>query len=99
MNDSNLGSEQPSRQCTNQNSVHPLQHYGDVLSDRRESIGGSCTSAELLFSAYGDLGSTQFKKCDSHKCILAILSLNPLIKLLVLLQTELILVQIMKSLI
>ena len=71
MNDSNLGIEQPSRPCTNQNSIHPPQRNGDVLSDRRESVGGSSTSVEFLFSACGDGGSTKFKKCNSSKCILA----------------------------
>ena len=51
MNDSNLGIEQPSRPCTNQNSIHPPQHNGDVLSDRRESVGGSSMSVKFLFSA------------------------------------------------
>ena len=50
MNDSNLGTEQTSRPCTNQNFIHPLQRNGDVLSDRRELAGGSSTSVEFLFS-------------------------------------------------
>ena len=53
MSDSNLGIEQPSRPCTNQNSIHPPQCNGDVLSDRRESVGGTSTSVEFLFSAVG----------------------------------------------
>ena len=71
MNDSNLGTEQPSRPCTNLNSIHPSQHNGDALSDRRESVGGSPTSVEFLFSACGDGGSTKFRKYNSNKCILA----------------------------
>ena len=71
MNDSNLGIEQPSRPCTDRNSVHPPQRNCDVLSDRRESVGGSSTSVEFLFSACGDGGSTKFKKCNSNKCTLA----------------------------
>ena len=71
MNDSNLGIEQPSTPCTNQNSIHPPQRNGDRLSDRMESVGGSSTSVEFLFSAYGDGSSTKFKKCNSSKCILA----------------------------
>ena len=42
-----------------------------MLSDRRESVGGSSASVEFLFSACGDGGSTKFKKCSSNKCILA----------------------------
>ena len=71
MNDSNLGIEQPSRPCTDRNSVHPPQRNCDVLSDRRESVGGSSTSVEFLFSVCRNEGSTKFKKCNSNKCILA----------------------------
>ena len=71
MNDSNLSIEQPSRLCINQNSIHPPQRNGDVLPDRRESVGGSSTSLEFLFSACGDGSSRKFKKCKSNKCILA----------------------------
>ena len=56
---------------TNQNSIHPPQRNGDVLSDRGELVGGSSSSVEFLFSACGDGGSTKFKKCNSNKCILA----------------------------
>ena len=69
MNDSTLASEQSSRPCTNQNSIHP-QRNGDVLSDRRTSI-------EFLFSVCGDGGSTKFKKCNSNKRILASSSFKP----------------------
>ena len=71
MNDSNLGTDQTSRPCTNQNFIHPLQRNGDVLSDRRELAGGSSTSVEFLFSPCGDGGSTKFRKCNSDKWILA----------------------------
>ena len=71
MNDCNLGIVQPEKHCTNQNSIHLSQRNGDVLSDRRELVGGSSTSVEFLFSAYGDVGSTKTKKCNSNKCILA----------------------------
>ena len=71
MNDSNLGTEQTSRPCTNQSFIHPLQRNGDVLSDRRELAGGSSTSVEFLFSPCGDGGSTKFRKCNSDKWILA----------------------------
>ena len=70
-NDSNLGIEQLSRPCTNQNSIHPPQRNGDVLSDRGELVGGLSTSVEFLFGECGDWGSTKFKKCNSSKCILA----------------------------
>ena len=52
-------------------SIHPAQPNFDVLSDRKESVGGSSASVEFLFSACGDGGSTKFKKCSSNKCILA----------------------------
>ena len=42
-----------------------------MLSDRRESVRGSSTSVEFLFSACGDGISTKIKKCNSNKCILA----------------------------
>ena len=42
-----------------------------MLSDRRESVGGSSTSVEFLISACGVGGSTKFKKCNPAKCILA----------------------------
>ena len=71
MNVCNLGIEQTSRPCTNQNSVHPPQRNGDVLSDKRESFGGLSTFTEFLFSACGDRGSTKLKKYNSNKCILA----------------------------
>ena len=77
MNNSNLGIEQPSRPCTNQNFIHPPQRNGDVLPDRRESVGGSSKSVEFLFSAYGDGSSTKLKKCNSNKCILANSFFNP----------------------
>ena len=44
MNGSNLGIEEPSRPCTNQSSIHPPQRNGDMLSDRRDSVGDSSTS-------------------------------------------------------
>ena len=62
MNDSNLGIEQLSIPCTNQNYIHPPQDNGNVLSDRRVLVGGSSPSAEFLFSTWGDGGSTKFKK-------------------------------------
>ena len=71
MNNSNLGIEQPSRPCTNQNSIHPPQRNGDVLPDRRELVGGLSTSVESLLSACGDGRSRKIKKCISSKCILA----------------------------
>ena len=71
MNDSNPGIEQPSRPWTNQNSIHPPQRNVDVLPVRRESVGGSSTSVEPLFSACGDGSSRKFKKRNSNKCILA----------------------------
>ena len=61
MNDSSLGIEQPSRPCTNQNYIHPPQRNSNVLSDRRESVGGPSTSVEFLFSACGDGGSIKLK--------------------------------------
>ena len=61
MNNSNLGIEQPSRPCTNQNSIHPPQRNGDVLPDRRESVGGLSTSVESLLSACGDGRSRKIK--------------------------------------
>ena len=64
MNDGNLGIEQPSGPCTNQNSIHSPQRNGDVLSDRKESVGGSSISLVFLFSACGNGGSTKFKKCN-----------------------------------
>ena len=71
MNDSNLDIDQPSKPFTNKNSIHPPQRNGDVLSDRRELVRGSSSSAEFLFSACGDGSSTKFKKWNSNKCILA----------------------------
>ena len=71
MNACNLSIVQPLRPCTNQNSINLPQRNGDVLSNRRESVGGSSTSVEFLFSACGDEDSTKFKKCNSNKCILA----------------------------
>ena len=62
MNDGNLDIDQPSKPFTNKNSIHPPQHNGDVLSDRRELVRGSSSSAEFLFSACGDGSSTKFKK-------------------------------------
>ena len=62
MNERNLGIEQPSRPCTNQNSIHRPQHNGDALSDRRELVSGSSMAVEFLLNASGDLGSTKFKK-------------------------------------
>ena len=82
MNDSNLGIEQPSRPCTNQNSIHTPQRNGDVLSDRRKSVGGSSTSVEFLFSGVG--GSAKFKKCNSNKYILANSSFKPTDKIVTL---------------
>ena len=71
MNDSNLGIKQPSRPCTNQNSIYSPQHNGDVFPDRRELVGGSSTCVEFLFSACGDGSSRKFKTCNSDKCVLA----------------------------
>ena len=71
MNDSNLGIEQPSRPCVNQNCILAPQRNGDVLSDRRESVGDSSMSVEFLFSACGDGSSTKFKNCNSNKRVLA----------------------------
>ena len=45
---------------TSQNSIHPTERNSDVLSDRRESLGGSSMSVEFLFSACGGWGSTKF---------------------------------------
>ena len=70
MNDNNLAIEQPSRPCSNQNSLHSPQHNRDALSDRPESFGGSSTSVEFLFNACVDRSSTKIKKCISNKCIL-----------------------------
>ena len=71
MHDSNLDIEQPSRPCTTQNSIHPPQCNGNVISEKRESTGGLSTSAEFLFGACGDNSSTKFKIYNSNKCILA----------------------------
>ena len=71
MNDSNLGIVQPSKPSANQNYIRLCQCNGDVLSDRRELVGGSFTSVEFLFSACEDGGSTKFKKYNSNKCTLA----------------------------
>ena len=70
MIDSNLRIEQHSRSCTNQNSMLLPQHNGDVLSDRRDSVGGPSTSVEYLFSAWDDGVSTKFKTCNSYKYLL-----------------------------
>ena len=70
MNDGNLGIEQPSRPCTNQNTIHP-QRNGNVLPDRNESVGGSSMSVEFLFIVCWYEGSTKFKSCNSNICILA----------------------------
>ena len=85
MNDSNLGIKQPSISCTNQSFMHPPRHNGDVLSGRRELVGDSSTTIEILLSACGDEGSTKFKKCISNKWILANSFLQPIIKLIKLL--------------
>ena len=77
MNDSNLGTEEPARPCTNENSIHLPQRNGVALLDRRKSVGGSSTSVEFLFSACGYVGSTKFKKCNSKKWILANSFLKP----------------------
>ena len=69
MNDSNLGIEQPSRSCTNQNSRYPPQRNGDVVLDRRELVASLSTSVEFLFSGCGDGSSPKFRKCYSNKCI------------------------------
>ena len=50
MNDINL--EQPSRPCTNPCTKQPQQN-GNVISDRRESVGGLSMSVEILFSPCG----------------------------------------------
>ena len=84
MNDSNIGIEQPSRPCTNQNCIHPIQRNGHVLSDRKESVGGPSTSVELLFSACEDGGSAKFKKFNLSKCILRNSFFKPTDKMLVL---------------
>ena len=72
MNDSNLGIKQPSRPCTNENSIYPPQRKDDVLPDRRELVRARSTSVEFLFSAFGDGILAKLKICNLIKCILAI---------------------------
>ena len=69
--DGNLLLKQPSRPSTNPSSKHPPQRNGDVLSDRREWVGGSSTFAEFLSSPCRDKGSAKSKKSNSNKYILA----------------------------
>ena len=68
MNDCNLGAEQPSAPCTNQNSIHPPQRNGDVLTEERDLGGDPSKSLESLVSACGDGSSIKQKKCKSNVC-------------------------------
>ena len=76
--DNNRGIAKASRPCTNQNSIHPPQLNGNVLSKRREFVVcGPSTTVESLFSTFGGGPSITFKKYDSTKCRLANSFLQP----------------------
>ena len=73
-----------------------IQRNGDVVSDRKDSVGGSSTSVKFPFSACGYGGLTKFINCNSNNS--KFLSFNPLDKIVSSVTHRTILVQIMESL-
>ena len=98
MTDSNLSNEQPSRPCTNQNSIHLPQCNADVLSDKREPVGARLRLQNFCLVDVGIGLQENSKNVTQTNRYYQIFSLNPLIKFLFLRDTEHIFVRIIESL-